>query len=110
MFEPKRACTPGSVGVVECLSSARLVIKRSKDYLSDVGGRVGGRVRCCVQVKDKFDKFSKRIGEIERLIAERNMDKSLQNRFGNVEVAYELLSPFSDQGMTAKGVPTGITI
>jgi hypothetical protein len=62
------------------------------------------------KVLDAFEKFSLKTKEIEVLIQERNNDKSLKNRLGNVKIKYELLLPTSGPGMTGKGVPNSVSI
>ncbi|KAF5748778.1 hypothetical protein HS088_TW04G00736 [Tripterygium wilfordii] len=57
-----------------------------------------------------FKKFSQRIEQIEGIIDKRNADKNLNNRCGAGVLPYELLKPFSNPGVTGKGVPNSITI
>lgn len=62
------------------------------------------------QVLSAFDKFTNKIGDIEKLIQSRNADKSLKNRSGPVQLPYELLFPTSGPGLTGKGVPNSVSI
>ncbi|KAL9407311.1 hypothetical protein Peur_004283 [Populus x canadensis] len=57
-----------------------------------------------------FVKFNGRLKEFEGIIDERNADIKLKNRNGAGVVPYELLKPFSDPGVTGKGVPYSISI
>nr|AAZ57444.1 lipoxygenase LOX1 [Populus deltoides] len=57
-----------------------------------------------------FVKFNGRLKEFEGIIDERNADTKLKNRNGAGVVPYELLKPFSDPGVTGKGVPYSISI
>ncbi|XP_078154303.1 lipoxygenase 2.3, chloroplastic-like [Carex rostrata] len=57
-----------------------------------------------------FERFNGRMHEIEGIIDARNLDKSLKNRCGAGIVPYELLKPFSDPGVTGKGIPNSISI
>ncbi|CAK7339261.1 unnamed protein product [Dovyalis caffra] len=57
-----------------------------------------------------FEKFNGRLKEFEGIIDERNGDLKLKNRNGAGIVPYELLKPFSDPGVTGKGVPYSISI
>ncbi|GER25055.1 lipoxygenase [Striga asiatica] len=57
-----------------------------------------------------FERFNGRLKEIEGIIDGRNADTSLKNRTGAGVVPYELLKPFSEPGVTSKGVPNSISI
>ena len=61
-------------------------------------------------IKAAFEVFNGRLKELEGIIDARNADKNLRNRHGAGVVAYELLKPFSDPGVTGKGVPNSISI
>jgi lipoxygenase len=62
------------------------------------------------QVSAAFDRFSAKLTDIDDGITKRNADLSLKNRLGAARLAYELLRPKSEQGVTAKGIPNSITI
>lgn len=62
------------------------------------------------QILAVFERFQERISDIEELIKTRNEDKKLKNRYGHVQLPYELLYPSSDYGMTGKGVPNSTSI
>ncbi|KAM7280444.1 hypothetical protein ACFE04_007578 [Oxalis oulophora] len=57
-----------------------------------------------------FEMFTGRLKELEGIIDERNANPKLRNRFGAGIVPYELLKPFSEPGVTGKGVPYSISI
>jgi lipoxygenase len=57
-----------------------------------------------------FERFYAKIKEADALIRERNADKSLKNRYGAVNMPYQLLRPCSKSGVTSMGVPNSITI
>ncbi|KAJ4829048.1 hypothetical protein Tsubulata_046651 [Turnera subulata] len=61
-------------------------------------------------IKAAFEKFSGRMKELEGIIDQRNADTDLKNRTGAGIVPYELLKPFSEPGVTGRGVPCSITI
>ncbi|XP_050221912.1 linoleate 13S-lipoxygenase 2-1, chloroplastic-like [Mercurialis annua] len=61
-------------------------------------------------IKAAFEKFNGRLKTIEGIIDERNADPNLKNRNGAGIMPYELLKPFSEPGVTAKGVPYSISI
>lgn len=57
-----------------------------------------------------FEKFNQKMKVIEHIIDSRNANPQLRNRFGAGICPYELLKPFSEPGVTGKGVPNSITI
>ncbi|KAK2641327.1 hypothetical protein Ddye_023090 [Dipteronia dyeriana] len=57
-----------------------------------------------------FERFNGRLKEFEGLVDERNANPDLSNRNGAGIVPYELLKPFSEPGVTGKGVPYSISI
>ncbi|KAJ4978302.1 hypothetical protein NE237_009082 [Protea cynaroides] len=57
-----------------------------------------------------FERFNGRLKELEGIIDGRNTDLNLKNRSGAGVVPYELLKPFSEAGVTGKGVPYSISI
>ncbi|XP_062083943.1 lipoxygenase 2, chloroplastic-like [Humulus lupulus] len=57
-----------------------------------------------------FKRFQERIKKIEDIIDERNDDENLKNRHGAGTLPYEFLKPFSEEGVTNKGVPYSISI
>ncbi|GMI92379.1 ARABIODOPSIS THALIANA LIPOXYGENASE 2, lipoxygenase 2 [Hibiscus trionum] len=61
-------------------------------------------------IKAAFEKFNGRLMELEGIIDERNANKDLKNRNGAGVVPYEFLKPFSEPGVTGKGVPYSISI
>ncbi|KAF7849069.1 hypothetical protein BT93_L1272 [Corymbia citriodora subsp. variegata] len=61
-------------------------------------------------IKAAFERFNGRLMELEGVIDARNADPRFKNRNGAGVVPYELLKPFSDPGVTGKGVPYSISI
>ncbi|XP_062083947.1 linoleate 13S-lipoxygenase 2-1, chloroplastic-like isoform X3 [Humulus lupulus] len=61
-------------------------------------------------IVDAFQRFNKRMKEIEHTINDRNDDENLKNRHGAGILAYELLKPFSKEGVTNMGIPYSISI
>ncbi|KAK8949453.1 putative linoleate 9S-lipoxygenase 5 [Platanthera zijinensis] len=59
---------------------------------------------------DALNRFGAELKAIERRIAELNRDPSLKNRAGPVKMPYLLLSPYSEAGITGKGIPNSISI
>ncbi|KAJ0083832.1 hypothetical protein Patl1_29828 [Pistacia atlantica] len=62
------------------------------------------------QVKSAFERFNGKLKEFEGVVDARNANKELKNRNGAGITPYELLKPFSDSGVTGKGVPYSISI
>ncbi|KAK7401112.1 hypothetical protein VNO78_12426 [Psophocarpus tetragonolobus] len=61
-------------------------------------------------INDAFERFNKRLKEIEGIIDSRNGDNTLKNRYGAGVVPYELMKPFSRPGITGKGIPYSTSI
>ncbi|XP_059627324.1 linoleate 13S-lipoxygenase 2-1, chloroplastic-like [Cornus florida] len=61
-------------------------------------------------IKKAFERFNGKLKKIESIIDSRNTDFNLKNRSGAGVVPYELLKPFSESGVTGKGVPNSISI
>lgn len=59
---------------------------------------------------DAFDKFGKKLAEIEERIMAMNDDVMLKNRVGPVKMPYTLLYPTSEGGLTGKGIPNSVAI
>jgi hypothetical protein len=57
-----------------------------------------------------FKRFSAKIAKVDQMIKNRNVDKTLKNRYGVVKMPYQLLRPKSKSGVTFMGVPNSITI
>ncbi|KAI9196245.1 hypothetical protein LWI28_022251 [Acer negundo] len=62
-----------------------------------------------------FERFGKKLVEIENRIIEMNNDKRLKNRVGPVNVPYTLLYPNTSDysregGLTGKGIPNSVSI
>lgn len=57
-----------------------------------------------------FEKFGSKLSEIEKRIEMMNNDEKLRNRFGPVKMAYTLLKPSSEGGLTGMGIPNSISI
>ncbi|XP_039155379.1 probable linoleate 9S-lipoxygenase 5 [Eucalyptus grandis] len=59
---------------------------------------------------EAFERFQKKLGEVEERIMRMNGDKRWRNRVGPVEIPYMLLYPTSEGGVTAKGIPNSVSI
>nr|KYP38225.1 hypothetical protein KK1_040535 [Cajanus cajan] len=61
-------------------------------------------------IKTAFERFHKRLEEIEGIIDSRNANRNLKNRHGVGLVPYEQMKPFSGPGITGKGIPNSVSI
>ncbi|KAJ0477028.1 Lipoxygenase 2 [Helianthus annuus] len=61
-------------------------------------------------IKAAFEEFSGGLKELESIIDLRNNDPNFRNRSGAGLLPYELFKPFSEPGVTGKGVPYSISI
>uniref|UniRef100_A0A2N9GTJ4 Lipoxygenase n=1 Tax=Fagus sylvatica TaxID=28930 RepID=A0A2N9GTJ4_FAGSY len=59
---------------------------------------------------EAFERFGKKLNEIEERIVTMNNDKKWKNRVGPVKVPYTLLFPTSEGGLTGKGIPNSVSI
>lgn len=57
-----------------------------------------------------FERFGKKLKEIEEFVKKMNNDEKLKNRNGLVKMPYTLLYPTSKSGLTGKGIPNSVTI
>ncbi|KAK9076989.1 hypothetical protein SSX86_005324 [Deinandra increscens subsp. villosa] len=57
-----------------------------------------------------FEKFGKKLRDIEEGIVSRNNDETMKNRAGAVKVPYTLLYPTSKEGLTGMGIPNSVSI
>ncbi|KAJ9681971.1 hypothetical protein PVL29_018052 [Vitis rotundifolia] len=57
-----------------------------------------------------FEKFGRKLADIEEMIIERNGDERFKNRVGPVKIPYTLLYPSSEGGLTGKGIPNSVSI
>ncbi|KAJ1380913.1 PLAT/LH2 domain [Sesbania bispinosa] len=63
-----------------------------------------------VEPLEAFDKFGKKLAEIEKRIMTMNDDVKLKNRVGPVKIPYTLLYPTSKGGLTGMGIPNSVSI
>lgn len=59
---------------------------------------------------ESFEKFGRKLGEIEKGILSKNNDPKWRNRNGPVKIPYTLFLPTSGPGLTGKGIPNSISI
>ncbi|KAK6804967.1 hypothetical protein RDI58_002751 [Solanum bulbocastanum] len=57
-----------------------------------------------------FERFGKKLEEIEQKIIKMNNDPNLKNRVGPANIPYTLLCPSSELGLTGRGIPNSVSI
>ncbi|CBI36802.3 unnamed protein product, partial [Vitis vinifera] len=57
-----------------------------------------------------FEKFGRKLADIEERIIDRNGNERFKNRVGPVKIPYTLLYPTSEGGLTGKGIPNSVSI
>lgn len=57
-----------------------------------------------------FEKFGKKLGEVERRIVEMNGDERWKNRVGPTMLPYTLMYPTSEEGLTGRGIPNSTSV
>ncbi|XP_010094672.2 probable linoleate 9S-lipoxygenase 5 [Morus notabilis] len=62
------------------------------------------------EVLEAFERFGKKLREIEEKIVRMNKDEKLKNRVGPAKMPYTLLYPSSEGGLTGKGIPNSVSI
>lgn len=75
-----------------------------------IGGEIQPYWGCDEAIRAAFERFHKRLVEIEGIIEGRNGNLEMKNRSGAGVVPYELLKPYSGPGVTGKGVPNSTSI
>ncbi|KAJ1269102.1 hypothetical protein BS78_07G184800 [Paspalum vaginatum] len=104
-----RECFPSQVQATLVMAVLDLLSTHSPDeeYL---GGMETAPWNDDATVQAAYAKFNARLTEIEGIIDGRNTDPSLKNRCGAGIVPYQLMKPFSQQGVTGKGIPNSTSI
>ncbi|RVW53173.1 putative linoleate 9S-lipoxygenase 5 [Vitis vinifera] len=59
---------------------------------------------------ESFEKFGRKLADIEERIIDRNGNERFKNRVGPVKIPYTLLYPTSEGGITGKGIPNSVSI
>ncbi|KAH9618592.1 hypothetical protein KSS87_003949 [Heliosperma pusillum] len=91
------------------ISLIELLSRHSSDEVY-LGQRENPNWTVDVEPLQAFEKFSKKIVEIEDGIIDRNNNGELKNRVGPVKVGYTLLYPTSAEGLTGRGIPNSTSI
>ncbi|CAO2192023.1 unnamed protein product [Urochloa humidicola] len=104
-----RECFPSQVQATLVMAVLDLLSTHSPDeeYL---GGEEAAPWSGDAGVRAAYGEFSARLKEIEGIIDGRNADRRLKNRCGAGIVPYQLMKPFSQPGLTSKGIPNSTSI
>ncbi|KAL5068732.1 hypothetical protein RYX36_019619 [Vicia faba] len=91
------------------LSLVEILSRHASDEVY-LGERDTPHWTCDVMALKAFEKFGSKLSEIEKRIEMMNNDEKLRNRYGPVKMAYTLLKPSSEGGLTGMGIPNSISI
>ncbi|KAL6966376.1 linoleate 13S-lipoxygenase [Sarracenia purpurea var. burkii] len=102
-------CFPSQIQATRVMAVLDVLSSHSPDeeYL---GAEIEGAWSEDATIKAAFERFNGTLKELEGIVDDRNHNPSLKNRNGAGVVPYELLKPFSDPGVTGRGVPNSISI
>ncbi|XAR60420.1 Linoleate 13S-lipoxygenase [Bertholletia excelsa] len=102
-------CLPSQIQATKVMAVLDVLSNHSPDeeYLGD---KIEAPWEDNPVIKGAFERFNGQLKQLEGIIDARNADENLKNRSGAGIVPYELLKPFSEPGVTAKGVPNSISI
>lgn len=104
-----RECFPSQVQATLVMAVLNLLSAHSPDeeYL---GGVEAAPWNDDGEVQAAYGKFHAKLKEIEGIIDARNKDRKLRNRCGAGIVPYQLMKPFSQEGVTGMGIPNSTSI
>ncbi|KAJ9555700.1 hypothetical protein OSB04_010314 [Centaurea solstitialis] len=102
-------CLPSKNQIEEVASTLDALSSHSPDE-EYIGSKMEAAWEADPVIRTAFEVFSKSLKKLENDIDSMNNNPNLRNRVGNGSVRYELLKPFSEPGVTGKGVPYSISI
>ncbi|PWA53964.1 lipoxygenase [Artemisia annua] len=102
-------CFPSQIQATQVMSVLDVLSSHSPDE-EYIGGKIEPAWEADPAIKAAFEEFRGRLNELEGIIDSRNTDATLKNRSGAGLVPYQLLKPYSDKGVTGRGVPNSISI
>ncbi|KAL8255567.1 hypothetical protein R6Q59_030634 [Mikania micrantha] len=102
-------CFPSQIQATKVMAVLDVLSSHSPDE-EYIGGTIEPAWEAEPAIKVAFEEFQARLNELESIIDSRNNDPLLLNRSGAGLVPYQLLKPYSDRGVTGKGVPNSISI
>ncbi|XP_076892003.1 lipoxygenase 2, chloroplastic-like [Bidens hawaiensis] len=102
-------CFPSQLQATQMLLLYDVLSSHSPDE-QYIGGNIEAAWAAEPAIKAAFEEFSGRMNELEAIIDSRNMNPNLKNRCGAGLVPYQLLKPYSESGVTGRGVANSISI
>ncbi|KAL5219819.1 hypothetical protein ABZP36_024532 [Zizania latifolia] len=104
-----RECFPSQVQATVVMAVLDVLSTHSTDeeYL---GGPETAPWNNDAAVQAAYTRFNAQLKKIEGVIDGRNKDKKLKNRCGAGILPYQLMKPFSEPGVTGKGIPNSTSI
>ncbi|KAK1435190.1 hypothetical protein QVD17_00951 [Tagetes erecta] len=102
-------CFPSQIQATQVMAVLDVLSSHSPDE-EYIGGAIEPAWEAEPAIKAAFEEFQGRLNQLESIIDTRNGDPLLSNRSGAGLVPYQLLKPYSDSGVTGKGVPNSISI
>ncbi|XP_076892000.1 lipoxygenase 2, chloroplastic-like [Bidens hawaiensis] len=102
-------CFPTQIQATRVMSVLNILSSHSPDE-EYIGGAIEPAWAADPTVKAAFEEFSGELKQVEGIIDSRNQDPNLRNRSGAGLLPYQLLKPYSEPGVTGKGVPYSISI
>ncbi|XP_024185585.1 linoleate 13S-lipoxygenase 2-1, chloroplastic isoform X2 [Rosa chinensis] len=102
-------CFPSQIQATKVMAVLDVLSNHSPDE-EYIGGNVESSWAENPVINAAFERFNGNLKKLEGIIDERNTNMKLKNRVGAGVVPYELLKPFSESGVTGKGVPNSISI
>ncbi|KAD2249707.1 hypothetical protein E3N88_41548 [Mikania micrantha] len=102
-------CFPSQIQATKVMAILDVLSSHSPDE-EYIGGNIEASWEAEPAIKTAFEEFRGRLNELEAIIDSRNNDPNLKNRSGAGLVPYQLLKPYSDKGVTGRGVPNSISI
>ncbi|GFZ20646.1 lipoxygenase 2 [Actinidia rufa] len=103
------SCFPTQIQAAKVMAVLDVLSNHSPDE-EYIGAEIEGVWADNPTIKAAFERFSGKLKELDGIIDARNANRSLKNRNGAGVVPYELLKPYSEPGVTGKGVPNSISI
>ncbi|KAM0045132.1 putative linoleate 13S-lipoxygenase [Helianthus debilis subsp. tardiflorus] len=102
-------CFPSQIQATKVMAILDVLSSHSPDE-EYIGGNIEAAWEAEPAIKAAFEEFRGRLNELEAIIDSRNTDPTLKNRSGAGLVSYQLLKPYSEKGVTGRGVPNSISI
>ncbi|KAF7056054.1 hypothetical protein CFC21_063508 [Triticum aestivum] len=107
--EALRECFPSQLQATLVMAVLDVLSSHSPDeeYL---GGMETAPWGDDTEVRAAYTRFNDQLKAVEGIIDERNKNRMLKNRCGAGILPYQLMKPFSEPGVTGKGIPNSTSI